>query len=359
MRQRFLLFLTTTTAALLFLSLLPPSGVAAATTSCLRRRRLQTSTAAPSETCELDFSGLCFPEDATVHVLDQGEVPMKDLRVGDLIQTMTLQPVKNNNQTTKQDEYYYTDHYQPIYAFGHYQPDQEEEYLQIQTKDNYSNMKFLTISHRHMVFLYDKKNPVAAESIQLGDVLQSDGGSPAKVIQIDVVTKRGLYAPLTPDGTLLVNGIQASSYVSLQPTAHEFVEWRQGGTSATTTRTLLSQQNFVHWATAPLRLLCPSSRRPAILCQPQDHTDGMPYYVYYGLKLAHWTDQQRSGMAQLVVFGLVMSCLLPFVLVESVILAVKTTCSTRSSSMALMTILTSILGTWWVLKKKVSSKTAV
>lgn len=79
-----------------------------------------------------------------------------------------------------------------------------------------------------MVYLEGQRNPVRADTIKEGDVLQGFGG-PATVSRVRSVDKKGLYAPLTNNGKLLVDGIKASSYISLQPTT-EYVEL-QGGVS--------------------------------------------------------------------------------------------------------------------------------
>lgn len=58
---------------------------------------------------------------------------------------------------------------------------------------------------------------VPASKLQLGDILVSAKyGYEITVDSIDEKISKGVYAPLTPSGTIIVNGILASSYVSLQ-----------------------------------------------------------------------------------------------------------------------------------------------
>jgi hypothetical protein len=52
--------------------------------------------------------------------------------------------------------------------------------------------------------------------VKVGDVLDTVDGKEARVIVIQKVVRTGLYAPFTPSGTLVVNGLKASSFVSFQ-----------------------------------------------------------------------------------------------------------------------------------------------
>ena len=68
---------------------------------------------------------------------------------------------------------------------------------------------------QHLVFVDGKTNPVRADSIQVGDRLQAETSN-AVVKKIMLVTRNGIYNPLTSSGTIQVNGIAASSYIAFQ-----------------------------------------------------------------------------------------------------------------------------------------------
>mmetsp|Transcript_26182 Transcript_26182/g.48830 ORF Transcript_26182/g.48830 Transcript_26182/m.48830 type:complete len:182 (+) Transcript_26182:226-771(+) len=140
-----------------------------------------------------DSSGSCFWEGATVDVLHKGEVTMKDLNVGDHILS------SNGN-------------YEPVYAFAHQDKTSSAKYIEIHSLGGSSPLK---VSEDHLVLVNGHYIP--AKDIQVGSLLNDASGSTVTVRKVKTgVDAKGLYAPLTPSGTLLVNGIQASSYISLQ-----------------------------------------------------------------------------------------------------------------------------------------------
>jgi hypothetical protein len=52
--------------------------------------------------------------------------------------------------------------------------------------------------------------------VRIGDTLQLDNGKLASVITIMTAKKTGLYAPFTPSGTLIVNGVQTSNFIAFR-----------------------------------------------------------------------------------------------------------------------------------------------
>merc|ERR1712025_563245 len=98
-----------------------------------------------------------------------------------------------------------------VYSFGHYRPDSVSEYLSIQST---AKAAPITISAPHMLFL-DSKKAVPASTIKVGDTLL--GGN--TVTKIDKVSLSGAYAPFTYSGSIVVNDVVASNYVSLTGTS--------------------------------------------------------------------------------------------------------------------------------------------
>jgi len=207
-----------------------------------------------------DILGLgCFSEDTTVQVEHQNvPVLMKDLKVGDRVLT--------------------TDHeYAPVYTFGHRLPAKKDVFVQVDTVNPEANLQ---MTGEHLVFVEGKSDPVRADSIQPGDILQTTEDSGARVVATFLLIREGLYAPITTKGTLVVDGIAASSYVSLQDHASEKVELNGF--------TLMSQHKFVHMSLSPLRMACLgiSSR----FCQHDETTTGMPSYISATLAVQQYSE---------------------------------------------------------------------
>jgi len=158
-----------------------------------------------------------------------------------------------------------------------------------------------------MVYLHGKQNPVRADSLNVGDVLRGDHYTGLTVTKISKVKRREQYAPLTPHGTIVVDGIVASSYISLQEQAREHIELGERGFEVA-----ISQRVMVHMFLSPLRMYCLGLSSE--LCHTYDD-DGLPPWVALGLKLADWGNTQHV-LVQL--FGLVLFFLVlaPFVLIE-------------------------------------------
>jgi Hint module len=216
----------------------------------------------------------CFSEVSTVLVQGKGPLAMKDLRVGDKILTA-------NNE------------YLPVYAFGHYLPSKEAEFLQVST----GHGMVLEMTGDHLVFLADEMgSAVRADSLQVGDVLRGHTDIIMHTItKIGTVQRTGLYAPLTESGTLVVDRIVVSNYVSLQ-TSQDTVQLQNGWNTG------IPQHDYVHMGLAPLRLLClgVSGR----FCATDSYIEGMPWYVAFSVSVNLWVNQQTT-MVQLLSFSII------------------------------------------------------
>jgi hypothetical protein len=206
----------------------------------------------------------CFSESATVNVQGKNaRVTMKELQVGDEVLTDIGR-------------------YQAVYAFGHYHSTKTSKFLSIQTDEGST----VEVSSEHLLFLQGKRNPVSASSVHVGDIL-SPG---SKVKKIGIVTRKGVFAPLTPDGTLMVNGIRASTYAALQDT-DEYAEF-QGGAR------FMAQHTGIHLVLTPFRMLCRGGS--FAFCQSYNE-DGMPYHIANGIRILKWADRQNVTL-QMILF---------------------------------------------------------
>jgi len=232
-----------------------------------------------------DGGGLCFSESMTAEVLSTNAeqesmlVSMKDLRIGDRVKTTTGR-------------------YEAVYAFGHFHETKPTAFLRIQTT---APAAPLEVTGDHFIFVVGKKSPVRADSIVVGDVLHYFPGvhaTTAAVTDISKVFRKGIYAPLTPDGTIVVNEIVASSYAAISDKSTseniEIAGWSFFG---------INQADAIHLTLSPLRLLCSSNSSTFGICKELDNETKMNKYVAWGVGTIRWAE------TQIVVLQLVMMTL--------------------------------------------------
>lgn len=211
-------------------------------------KRLETKTSV--------FIG-CFPSDSFVHVPGKGPTPIQNLALGDEINAAPLQLSR-------------------VYSFGHYDPHVEAEYLDISVNDN---DKPLVISPNHMVFVQDQ--PVPAGRVVVGDWLTLHDRKKAQVTLIERATHTGAFAPFTEAGTLVVNGILVSSYVTLQ---EDSAIWTMGGD--------INIHTLSHLYQAPHRVMC-----KLVGCKSETYDHGISVWYIWPLRIARWLLQQNEWVA--------------------------------------------------------------
>merc|ERR1712151_1413174 len=127
------------------------------------------------------------------------------------------------------------------------------EYLSIQST---ASSAPVMVSPLHMLFLNNKK-AVPALSVVVGDVLM--GGH--TITKIEMVKSQGAFAPFTYSGTIVVDNVVASNYISLT------------GTSSV----LGVEMQFVaHTSTAARRLFCLLSS-----CEEHYNKEGVATWIPY------------------------------------------------------------------------------
>ncbi|CAB9510783.1 Intercellular signal essential for a variety of patterning events during development (By similarity) [Seminavis robusta] len=175
---------------------------------------LSASTAAPSrapvstETTVAAPPSSCFSGGTLVELEDGQPVALRAVPVG--------AKVKVDVDVPK---------YEVIYGFGHHEESLMGDYLRIGWKRSSDSPSFLETSNDHMLLVNSDsaKNSgfrmIPAHQVEIGDRLKMQAGE----VQVDSISKtraQGLYAPLTYSGTIVVNGIQASQYISVQGEDH-------------------------------------------------------------------------------------------------------------------------------------------
>lgn len=208
---------------------------------------------------------------------------MKDLQVGDRVLTA------GNT-------------YQPIYSFGHYNPVRTAEFRQVHTKDSVIEM-----TAEHLVFLKDQAHPVRADSVRVGDELLGHEGNTQTITDIRTIQRRGLYTPFTPDGTIVVDGIVASSYVSLQA-GNSFLEMKGG------LQLPLSMHDYIHMGMSPMRMVCLGVYPH--YCHSLNE-EGIPPYVALSIDVTNWVNEQH-GLVQALLLAAFLLVYVPLVVIEAI-----------------------------------------
>jgi Hint module len=158
--------------------------------------RLAQETCAPSPVPVLVPT--CFSGWNMVEVKGGGNLRMDQLKIGDFV-------LSGNGRFSQ------------IYGFGHLDHDQEAVYLQIDFAGSTENRTYdhphsstLEISPRHLI-LAEKDHVQYA--IRAADVVMGESLNGLRVTNIQTVRRRGIYAPLTYSGDIIVSGVRSSNYV--------------------------------------------------------------------------------------------------------------------------------------------------
>lgn len=248
-------------------------------------------------------SGACFSGDNQVLVEGKGQVKMSDLQVGDIVLT------SGNG-------------YEPVYAFGHRQEAVKTTFVKFWVESG----KWIEMTGAHLIHVKDKAHPVRADSVRVGQNLVGKEGQSLPVTKIKEIQKKGIYAPLTASGSLLVNNVLASSYVSMQEGADEYVQLGS-------TKLMLSQAAGTHLWMTPLRMLCTRSPDHS-LCSALDE-DGMSPWVAIGFQYHAWAETQ-SWFLQAIMLLATIAALAVLVAAETMANLPASSALVVASSLALL-----------------------
>ena len=143
---------------------------------------------------------LCFPAISRVTLESGVNITMRQLNIGDRVRTL------GTNGETMCSE---------VIAFLHKEMKTATQFYNLKT--NRGNV--VRLSPHHLIFR--KKNTLSpisavfASEINIGDFLYTSNGNTSSfqaVSQITMTTETGVYAPLTRQGTILVDGALVSCY---------------------------------------------------------------------------------------------------------------------------------------------------
>jgi Vault protein inter-alpha-trypsin domain/Hint module/von Willebrand factor type A domain len=221
-----------------------------------------TKTTAPTP-APVKRPGLCFSAQNKVVELDKGIIAMKDVAIGDMVSI-------GKNQ------------YSQVYGFGHRDVEHTAEYVTLHVKGQAP----LEISEDHMLFI-DKVGAVPASTVAVGDWVLLGNGGKSQVTKISLAHRAGAFAPFTESGTIVVSGIVASSYVSLQEGSGALVI---GGIP------IVSMQWIAHAYQAPRRIMC---KMNLDICKNETYssTSGISTWVEGPFLVSKWLLRQPTIVA--------------------------------------------------------------
>jgi len=139
---------------------------------------------------------LCFPGDALVKLVDGRYVYMDQLKVGD--QVYVVDSCNNVKSDTVSD-------------FLHINYEDTAKYLEIRLVNNI----ILCASDEHLIWVVDKSKYLPLKLLKLGEKVNYYNGQEFEQVavrDIRVVQKKGIFAPLTKEGSILVNSVHFSCF---------------------------------------------------------------------------------------------------------------------------------------------------
>lgn len=205
--------------------------------------------------------------------------------------------------------------FQPVYAFGHSDPVGQIEFVRLSFGED-KKQQSIELTPDHMIYLHTKSTPVRADNVKVGDFL-IQSGSPSQVTHISILSKKGMYAPLTAEGTIVVNSVLASTYVALGKLS-DTADIKIHGVALP----FLNQHSGIHLAIAPLRMACTLTGSSLDLCLgASDNLDGINPYVAWGMDTIWWGEQQ-AAIVQVFLLYAAASIFLVVSLLEGALLGV-------------------------------------
>lgn len=172
--------------------------------------------------------------------------------------------------------------YEPVYSFGHFDPRATAEYMQLITQSTR-----LSLSKEHIVFVEGDRG-IPASSVKVGDKLELASGELGMVREIKTIVGRGVYAPFTATGTVIVNGVKSSTFIAYQGSETLAIAGMD---------TRISFHHLAHAFEAPHRAWC----RYISSCKNEEYTkEGISLWVNAPHQAVRWCFAQNSVVAGVV-----------------------------------------------------------
>ncbi|KRT83295.1 hypothetical protein AMK59_3366, partial [Oryctes borbonicus] len=172
-----------------------------------------------SESSQGGKYGGCFSAESTVFTETGTQRKLQDLQVGEKILSLDL----NTQQFI----------YSEVILFLDWDPSQRRDFLKFELRSG----RTLTVTPSHLIFQIANDNTsrtIYAAKLSVGDrVLVRDSSRLIEdaIVKVQQVAKTGVFAPLTMTGTVVVDGVLASCYATID------------------------SQSIAHWAFTPIKLM--------------------------------------------------------------------------------------------------------
>jgi desert hedgehog len=131
----------------------------------------------------------CFPADAMVQLANGGAKPMAELEVGDVVHVGKGK-------------------FSEVFMFTHRVAGGWSEFVEMSSKSG----AVLRASSGHYVYVNGDLS--AAKSVVAGDEIELADGTKDVVVKVSTVQKQGLFNPQTIDGSIVVDGVLASTFTT-------------------------------------------------------------------------------------------------------------------------------------------------
>merc|ERR1712179_234752 len=158
-----------------------------------------------NDACIKKKKGGCFSGSSTVETEERGNIPIGNLRLGDNVLTST------HGKGV---------HYTEFLGWLERDANADGKFLKIST-----NSSSIVLTGNHLIYRLSADvglESVFADQLEEGDRLVSWKGEET-VVGVEVAREKGIWAPLTMEGTLLVDGLLASSYASFSHHASDLL----------------------------------------------------------------------------------------------------------------------------------------
>ncbi|KAL1401238.1 hypothetical protein pipiens_006768 [Culex pipiens pipiens] len=189
----------------------------AALSLCGPFHKSQEKHAAETDSSQSNHASGCFTGDSTVQTINGEHRKLSELQIGEKVLS-----VDSSGSVV----------YSEVMMFMDRDTHQSREFVHIETDGG----AHLTVTPAHLVMVWQKEigesRYLFADRIQEGDyvLVNIDNNlEPRKVLRISAKLSQGVYAPLTSEGTVLVDSIAASCYalIDSQSVAHlSFLPYR-------------------------------------------------------------------------------------------------------------------------------------
>ena len=168
-----------------------------------------------------DDRSRCFPADSTATLEDGTSKRMDELRIGDKVLSQS-----ESGKLVHSEVIMFMDRQSQVYV---------NNYVFIETDEPYTRT---TLSRQHLIFVAKTKNatfqPIFASNVKPGHYLKvvrqnSSELIVARVRRVGEQVKLGAYAPLTTEGTIVVDNVLASCFALVQEQSFAqtmFSPWR-------------------------------------------------------------------------------------------------------------------------------------